>query len=160
MSDWGISRALRKCFKCLAPTNHWLNVGYDYYHYVCAFVKWPQMRREKTHAETFDFTLSTSPMALPSGSSPLGNTLILRMHPGSEGQKSEGEWLPGGPVVETPSCQCRGCGFNPWLGNKDSHMPCGTAKKKKKKKSGGKLGLLHFYQVFPQFKPESGVVDI
>ena len=35
-----------------------------------------------------------------------------------------------GPVVETPSLPCRGCGFNPWLGNKRFHMPHGAVKKK------------------------------
>ena len=25
--------------------------------------------------------------------------------------------FPGGPVAKTPSCQCRGPGFNPWSGN-------------------------------------------
>ena len=25
--------------------------------------------------------------------------------------------FPGGPIVKTPCCQCRGSGFNPWLGN-------------------------------------------
>ena len=27
--------------------------------------------------------------------------------------------IPGGPVVKTPCSQCRGHGFNPWLGNED-----------------------------------------
>ena len=27
--------------------------------------------------------------------------------------------FPSGPVVKTPCFQCRGCGFNTWLGNKD-----------------------------------------
>ena len=35
-------------------------------------------------------------------------------------KKSTNNWdFPGGPVVKTPCCQCRGCGFDPWLGNKD-----------------------------------------
>ena len=25
--------------------------------------------------------------------------------------------LPGGPLVKTPHVQCRGQGFDPWLGN-------------------------------------------
>ena len=25
--------------------------------------------------------------------------------------------FPGGPVAKTPSCQCRGVGFDPWSGN-------------------------------------------
>ena len=33
-----------------------------------------------------------------------------------------------GLVVETPSLHCRGCGFNPWLGNR-FHMPRGAVKK-------------------------------
>ena len=25
--------------------------------------------------------------------------------------------LPGSPVVKNPPCNCKGCRFNPWLGN-------------------------------------------
>ena len=156
MSDWGISEALRKCFKCLAPTNHSLNVGYDYYHYVCAVVKWPQLRREKNTCRDIrlhpcHFPLPRLHMVSHWFSGPILDQKV---------RSQETSDVPRGPVSETLSCQCRGCGFDPWLGNKDSHMPGGTAKRKNKKKFGGKLGLLHFYRVFPQFKPESGVVDV
>ena len=51
--------------------------------------------------------------------------------------------FPGGPVVETPRFQRRGCGFGPWsgkarvpslVGELRSHMPCRAARKKKKKR--------------------------
>ena len=32
-------------------------------------------------------------------------------------KKSTNRDFPGGPVVKTPSFQCRGHGFNPWSGN-------------------------------------------
>ena len=32
-------------------------------------------------------------------------------------KKSDLRDFPGGPVVKTPSFQCRGCGFGPWSGN-------------------------------------------
>ena len=36
------------------------------------------------------------------------------------GLKNENERnFPGGPVVKTSYFQCRGCRFNPWLGNQD-----------------------------------------
>ena len=38
--------------------------------------------------------------------------------------------FPGGPVVKSLRLQCRGHGFNSWLGNLRSHMPCDWAKKK------------------------------
>ena len=31
--------------------------------------------------------------------------------------------FPGGPVVKTPCCQCRGPRFDPWLGNCWAHVP-------------------------------------
>ena len=40
--------------------------------------------------------------------------------------------FPGGPVVKTLSLQCKGCGFDPWLGNKDPAY-CLVWQKKKKK---------------------------
>ena len=38
----------------------------------------------------------------------------------------------GGPVVKTPCFQCRGHGFNPWLGNLRSQRPHGAREKKEK----------------------------
>ena len=38
--------------------------------------------------------------------------------------------FPGGPAVMTPHFHCRGHGFDPWLGELRSHMPCGKRKKK------------------------------
>ena len=32
-------------------------------------------------------------------------------------QKMKNKDFSGGPVVKTPCFQCRGHGFNPWLGN-------------------------------------------
>ena len=43
-----------------------------------------------------------------------------------------GEDFPGEPVVKTPCFQCRGCGFDSWLGK--FPVLCNTATKKKKKK--------------------------
>ena len=40
-------------------------------------------------------------------------------------------YFPGDPVVQILRFHCRGCGFNPWLRQWRSHMPC----RKKKKKS-------------------------
>ena len=46
--------------------------------------------------------------------------------------KSGHQWdFPGSPVVKTPRFHCRGCGFDPWLGNKDP--ACHVEEKKKKK---------------------------
>ena len=36
--------------------------------------------------------------------------------------KHQLQHFPGGPVVKIPNFQCRGHGFNPWLGNEDP--PC------------------------------------
>ena len=36
---------------------------------------------------------------------------------------SRGGSFPGDPVVKTPRFQCRGCGFDPWMGNKIPHAP-------------------------------------
>ena len=37
-------------------------------------------------------------------------------------------------MVRTPHCQCRGCGFDPWLGTKIPHAAqCSTAKEKYRK---------------------------
>ena len=33
------------------------------------------------------------------------------------GRKEKRKDFPDGPVVKTPSFQCRGCGFKPWSGN-------------------------------------------
>ena len=36
----------------------------------------------------------------------------------TKGHKHVNSWdFPGGPVVKTPSCQCRGHRFNSWSGN-------------------------------------------
>ena len=40
--------------------------------------------------------------------------------------------LPGSPVVKTPHFPCRGCRFDPYLGNEDP--TCHTARPKIKKK--------------------------
>ena len=42
---------------------------------------------------------------------------------GPEGSvMKESLWdFPGGPVAKTPCSQCRGPGFNPWLGNSIQH---------------------------------------
>ena len=45
------------------------------------------------------------------------------------------EDFPCGPVVRTPCFQCRGCGFDPWSGNKDPTCRAAWPKKKKKKSS-------------------------
>ena len=38
-------------------------------------------------------------------------------------QKYESKWdFPVDPVAKTPGSQCRGPGFNPWSGNRRSHM--------------------------------------
>ena len=39
--------------------------------------------------------------------------------------KSKLRDFPGGPAVKNSSLHAEGCGFNPWLGSWDSHMPCG-----------------------------------
>ena len=52
---------------------------------------------------------------------------------------------PGGPVVKT-SFQCRGCGFDPWLGGLRSHMP-----KNKKQK----LNKKNFFLIFLKEKTGS-----
>ena len=36
---------------------------------------------------------------------------------GKRPSKTDREEFPSSPVVKTPSSQCRGRGFNPWLGN-------------------------------------------
>ena len=48
------------------------------------------------------------------------------------------EDFPGGPVVKTPSSQCRGHRFDPWSGNKD--LACCMVWPKKKKKKREKPG--------------------
>ena len=55
-------------------------------------------------------------------------------HPRYKGQsallKSHGLWdFPGGPVVKTLLCHCKGHKFDPWLGNSDP--TCSTAQLKK-----------------------------
>ena len=55
--------------------------------------------------------------------------------------ESRGDF-PGDSVVKTLSFHCRGCEFNPWLG--EFPMPRGAAKNKKKKESEeSHLGLGH-----------------
>ena len=41
--------------------------------------------------------------------------------------------FPGGPVVKTPHCQCRGCRFNPWSGVYDPTCHAAQPKDKKNK---------------------------
>ena len=42
--------------------------------------------------------------------------------------------FPGGPVDKTPCFQCRGCGFDIWLGSKIPHAVWNCQKKKEKQK--------------------------
>ena len=45
------------------------------------------------------------------------DTMILKLIWKIKGSRITKKDFPGGPVVKTPHFQCRGPGFNPWLGN-------------------------------------------
>ena len=50
-------------------------------------------------------------------------------------KKSLEEDFPGASVVKMLCVHCRGCGFNPWLGELRSHKLHSMVKKKNKKKT-------------------------
>ena len=63
-------------------------------------------------------------------------------------EKIKNVWdFRGGPVVKTPRFQCRGCGFNPWLGNKIPTHHGVRSKKKKKKERQKKHVCIHKLEV-------------
>ena len=59
------------------------------------------------------------------------------------------EDFPGGPVVKTLRCQCRGSGLSPWSGNWDPHTLCGAAERLKiKKKDCTWFGAKSFHPAY------------
>ena len=71
-----------------------------------------------------------------------------------QNQKTQNWEFRDSPVITTLSFHCRGHRLDPWSGNKDPVMPCGTAKKQTNKYFLKKIKLrtMYFYVYTTKFK--------
>ena len=81
---------------------------------------------------------------------------------GTQHQESRTRDIPGGPVVKAPCFQCRGPGFDPWLGTTIPHAACGAAKRKEKERKQEQSPSFPYLNNFcnPGFIFRSNQVDI